>query len=118
MSAAKLPAGRVEPVTVTLPEEIDIASAFGAGLDLMAALWAGASVVVADLTGTVFCDGAGARMLAEAHREATARAAELRIAASWRVRRVLVLVRLDDVLPVYPTLSAALAGGPPGQLPA
>jgi anti-anti-sigma factor len=113
MNAAHLPAARKGPVTITLPDEIDMASAPGAGLDLMAALWAGSAVVIADLTKTAFCDGAGAGMLAEAHREAVAAGAELRIVASARVRRVLSITRLDTVLAVYPTLTAALAGVPP-----
>lgn len=117
MSAAELPAGRREPVTITLPDEIDMASAPGAALELMAELWAGAVVVVADLTATVFCDGSGVGALAEAHREAAARGAELRVAASPQVRRVLALTGLDQVLSVYSTLSAALAAVPPWAAP-
>ena len=113
MSDAQVPAGSGEPVTVRLPAEIDLATAFGAELDLLAALWSGTAVVIADLTGTVFCDVAGARMLASAHREAVTGGAELRIAASPRARHFLAVTRLAAALPVYPTLSAALAGRSP-----
>ncbi len=53
MSDAQVPAGSGEPVTVRLPAEIDLATAFGAELDLLAALWSGTAVVIADLTGTI-----------------------------------------------------------------
>jgi len=96
-----------EPVTVQLPAEIDLASSPGAGIDLAAVLWAGTPVVIADLTGTTFCDATGAAMLAGAHREAAACDAELLIAASPAVRRILALTRLDEELAVYPTLAAA-----------
>jgi anti-sigma B factor antagonist len=105
----------LEPVTITLPVEIDMSNATSAGLDLAAALWAGQAVVIADLTRTTFCDGTGARMLADVHHEAVVLGAGLRVAASPRVRRVLTLTGLDEVLAVYPTLSAALAGALPGQ---
>lgn len=42
MSGAGLPIAHGDPVTVPLPDEIDLATAPGAGLDLAAALWAGA----------------------------------------------------------------------------
>lgn len=118
MNSARLPAARGEPVTVTLPCEIDMASSPLAGMELLVAVWARPGVVIADMTGTTFCDAAGARMLAEAHREAVAAGSELRIAAAPHVQGVLALVRLGVVLAVYPTLGAALAGAPPGQIPA
>jgi len=116
MSGARLPVAHGEPVTVPLPGELDIATAPGAGLDLAAVLWAGACVVIADLTRTTFCDGSGATMLASAHRAAIAAGAELRI-ASRPVRNVLWLTRLDVLLSVYPTLAAARAGLPPSMRP-
>jgi len=106
-----------EPVTVVLPDEIDIATAPGAGQDLAAAFGAGARVVVADLTGTSFCDGAGARMLVVAHRAAVAAGAELRVVTSSpEVRLVLAVTGMDAVLSVYPSLAAARAGLPPRML--
>jgi anti-anti-sigma factor len=116
MSGTQLPAARGEPVTITLPAEIDVSNVTAAGLDLVSPLWAGATVVIADLTGTRFCDARGAAMLARAHREAVTAGAELRIATSAHVRRVLALTRLDRELAIYPTLPAAQAGLP-GQRP-
>jgi anti-sigma B factor antagonist len=103
-------------VTVALPDEIDLATATDTWLDLLAALCSGASVVIADMTGTVFCDGTGANMLAAAYREAVAADIELRIAApSPSVHRVLEVTRIEGMVPIYPTLSAALTGTPPGE---
>lgn len=109
---------RGEPVTVTLPDEIDLDTAPGAWLDLLVALWSGTSVVIADMSGTVFCDGTGADMLASAAHEAVAAGVELRIAAPspW-VRRVLKVTRIEGMLAIHPTLGAALTGTPPGQGP-
>ena len=108
---------------VTLPPELDAHSALATGMELLTALRAGPGVVIADVTGSTFsgstfCDGAGARMLAEAHREAVAAGAELRIAVSPPVLRVLALTRLDAGLVLYLTVGAALAGARPGQVPA
>lgn len=118
MSIAKVPAVYGEPVTVALPDEIDLDTAPDAWLDLVIALWSGTSVVIADMSGTVFCGATGANMLVCALREAIAAGVELRIAApSPRVHRVLELTRVDGMLAIYPTLSAALAGTLPGQRP-
>lgn len=118
MSFPQLPARHMEPVLVTLPSELDAHSALTVGMELVTALRAGSDVVVADATGTTFCDGAGARMLAEAHGEAIAARAELRIAVSSAVLRVLALTGLDTGLALYLTVSAAVTGTPPGQVPA
>jgi anti-anti-sigma factor len=118
MSTAKVPAVHGEPVTVALPDEIDLDSAPDAWLDLVIALWSGTSVVIADMSRTVFCGATGANMLVCALREAVAVGVELRIAAPTpRVDRVLELTRVKGMLAIYPTLSAALAGAPPGENP-
>jgi anti-anti-sigma regulatory factor len=67
---------QVTPVIVTLPAEIDMANECGVAAQLGCALASGAPVVVADMTGTRFCDSMG-RALALAHRQAAARHAEL-----------------------------------------
>ena len=96
------------PVIVRMPDEIDIANAGRLVAELAAACDSGASVVVADMTRTTFCDASGARMLVMAHRRATESGVELRAAvASARVRRVLILLGLDTIVPIHPTLDAA-----------
>ena len=70
--------------------------------------------VIADMTGTRFCDSSGISMLVLAHRKAMTNNAELRLVAlSTAVLRALTLVRIDYLLPVYPSLADALLPEPP-----
>lgn len=82
------------------------------GADLTRAVDAGARIVVADLSATVFCDSAAIRTLLEAADHAAASGAELRLVVpdGGRVRRIIDVLRLGQVLPIYPTLPAALSG--------
>jgi anti-anti-sigma factor len=97
---------------VVLPDEIDVVNAGSVGEQLVAAIVPGAAVVVADLSMTTFCDCAGVYSLLLAHHAASASNAELRLVARSRaVLRILELLGTDQVLSVYPDLTAALAGG-------
>lgn len=101
----------VGSAVVVLPDEIDVLNAASVGEQLVAAIVPGVAVI-ADLSMTTFCDCAGVYSLLLAHREASAGNAELRLVARSRaVLRILELLGTDQVLPVYPDLSAALAGG-------
>jgi anti-sigma B factor antagonist len=105
--------GRVSPAVVTLPAEIDMANADHIGADLQAALAAGVTTVVADMTATTFCDSRGIHALVMAHQRAAASGAELRLVVpSACVLRVLVLLGLDRWLAIYPSLPEALAVQP------
>ncbi len=107
------------PAVVVLPDEIDAFNADSAGERLVAVIVPGVTVVIADLTATVFCDCAGVRSLLVACRRASAVDAELRLVVRSRaVLRILGLLGADQILPVYPDLSAALAGGLSGPCPA
>ena len=57
---------------VTLRAEIDMANADRVGADLEAAFGPGVGVVVADMSGTRFCDSLGIRALVMAYRWAKA----------------------------------------------
>jgi anti-anti-sigma factor len=104
------------PVVVTLPAEVDISNAEGIGEELCAAFAPGVRTVIADMTGTRFCDSTGISMLVLAHRKALTNHAELRVVAlSTAVLRALTLVRIDHLLPVYPSLADALRPGPPPE---
>jgi anti-anti-sigma factor len=110
MSDRECPGGLA---VVVLPDEIDMLNADSVGERLCAAIVSGAAVVIADLSVTTFCDCTGVYSLLLAHREASARNAELRLAVpSWTVRRILALLEADQVLPVYPDLGAAVAARP------
>ena len=103
----------VPAVVVALPAEIDMASADRAGQQLGAAFGPGVKTVIADMTATTFCDSSGISVLVRAHKQAVANGTQLRlVVVSTVVLRSLRLVQMDDLLPIYPTLSQALAAGP------
>jgi anti-anti-sigma factor len=101
-----------QPAAVTLPGEIDLANAGEVRDALARALETGTAVVIADAAETTFCDCAGVGALIRAHRQAAAAGTGLRVAAaaSGSVRRILELTGADQVLDIYPTLTAALDG--------
>jgi anti-sigma B factor antagonist len=100
-------------VVVTLPAEIDMANSGQVGQQLGSAIAPGVRVVIADMTATTFCDSSGISMLVRAHRQAAANGTQLRLVVrSTTVLRALTLVRMDYLLPIYPSLSQALAAEP------
>jgi anti-sigma B factor antagonist len=99
-------------VVVRLPAEIDSSNAEDVHQQLCAAVTPAARIVVADLTGTTFCDVAGVRGLARARAYATARNTELRLAVRpGPVRRVLTIVSLGGPFLIYASLSEATGPG-------
>jgi len=99
---------RGEWIVVTLPAEIDITNARRLGGELGTAL-ASATMVIADMSATTFCDSSGIRILLLAHEQAAAAAIDLRLVVpSAAVLRALALVGADRLLPVYPSLQDAL----------
>lgn len=116
MTAQKIPA---VPVIVTMPAEIDITNADSIGEQLLAAIAPGMSAVVADLTGTAFCDCSGARSLLLAYHKAAASNTQLLLAVpSGAVLPILELLGLRRMLRIYPTLAAALAAVAEAAAPA
>jgi anti-anti-sigma factor len=114
MAAVGDPGPGPGPAVVALPAEIDMANADGVGEQLCSAFAPGVSMVVADMTLTVFCDSYGMRALVLARRFAADCHAQLRLVVSHpSVLQVLRLAGLDRLLPVYPSLGAALTDGPP-----
>lgn len=103
---------------VTLPEHIDDASTDQVRDQLLRIINGGAAVLIADLTGTVYCDYCGAYALARAQQRARASGTELRLVATRDVaRRVFTLSWLDRPVAVYPDLDAAIAAGAEGRKP-
>jgi len=99
-----------EPVVVAFPAQIDMANAGRAGRELGSALAPDVKTVIADMTATTFCDSSGISILIRAHKQAAANKTELRlVVASAAVLRALTLVKIDSLLPIYTTLSQALA---------
>jgi len=110
---------------VTAPADVDITNASRLQAVLSDWLTRGHATVVADMTGTRFCDSAGLMELVLAHRRAVARGGGLRlvISADTAVLRVFTLIGLDRVIPRFASLEQALAqtsatGAAPGSTPA
>jgi anti-sigma B factor antagonist len=100
-----------QTAVVTLPAEIDITNADQVREDLLFVLNQGATLLVADLGETVFCDSAGVSALARTFRRAEASQSEMRLVVSTViVQRVLTLTGVDRLLDIFPSVTAALAG--------
>ena len=99
------------PVMVALPAEIDLSNAEQVYDRLYTALASGAAVVIADFTGTRFCDCACLNRLLRVHNQAGGHNAQLRrvIPPGAPVREVVKLLGLDQQLPVYANIDAAQA---------
>ncbi|HET9972822.1 MAG TPA: STAS domain-containing protein, partial [Streptosporangiaceae bacterium] len=95
--------------------EIDITNASDVAELITAACAPGVPVVIADLTGTSFCDSVGLRHLIQAGDQAAAGGAELRlaIAPDGAVSRVIELTGIGQHIPIYPSAQLAAASGPP-----
>ena len=100
-------------VVMALPAEIAMSTVGQVGQQLGSVIASGVKAVIADMTATRFCDSSGIAMLVQAHRQAVANGTGLRLVVrSTAMLRALALVRLDDLLPVYPSLGQALAMAP------
>jgi anti-sigma B factor antagonist len=97
------------PVIVTFPDEIDVANASQLGDLLIPAINSGARVIVADLSATEFCDAAGVRQLVEMCDQVASSGGQLRlvIRTDALLRRMLVMLRADHLLPVYASTEEA-----------
>ena len=104
---------RNQPVSavVALPAEIDVYNREQAYSRIHSACASGASVVIADFTGTRFCDCACLNRLLRVYNQAAGHDAQLRLVISpgAPVREVVKLLGLDRQLPVYANIDAAQA---------
>jgi anti-sigma B factor antagonist len=100
-----------EQAVVTVPAEIDIVNAGEVRQALLAAASHDAAVLVIDMSGTTFCDSAGVQAIIDTYHQAAAAHTQLRLVAT-AVLRILTLVGVDQLIPIYPTLDAALAAAP------
>ena len=97
---------------VAMPDEIDIANAQDVRDTLLAVLNQGATTVIVDLTQTTFCACAGAGAFACAHQRARAGGGQVRLVARAPiVRRLLAVTGIEDLMPVFDSLSAARPAG-------
>jgi anti-sigma B factor antagonist len=100
---------------VTLPEEIDVTTAGAVGDALLAVLDQGATVLIADLSKTEFCDSAGVSALVHTYRQASTSGSLMRLVVSTpSVQRVLSITGVDRLVDIFPSVAASL-GGTPGS---
>jgi anti-sigma B factor antagonist len=104
-------AGQVAPVVVVLPPEIDVTNCDEVFEQLSEVLASGVGTVVADMTGTSFCDSSGVHAIMRAHESAIARDIIMRLAVSpdGSVHRVLELIGAARLMRVHGTLEDALS---------
>jgi anti-anti-sigma factor len=105
-------AARIMPVVVVLPAEIDVTNSEQVYDQLVAVLAPGVGTVIADMTATAFCDSSGVHAIMHAYETAAAHDVGLRLAVSpnTSVRRVLQLIGVGRLVPVYASLQEALNG--------
>jgi anti-sigma B factor antagonist len=100
-----------QQAVVTLPAEIDAVNAGTVRQALLAGARHDAAVLIIDMSRTTFCDSAGVQVIIDTYNQAAAARTRLRLVAT-AVVRILTLVGVDQLMPIYPTLEAALADGP------
>ncbi|MGN6678114.1 MAG: STAS domain-containing protein [Streptosporangiaceae bacterium] len=98
-----------QPVIVTVTAEIDKNNSVDVYKQICAAVVPGVGIVIADLTRTRFCGSSGVREIYRAYEQAVQNGTDMRIVIPpGQVMRVMELVGLDRVLPIYASLRAAL----------
>jgi anti-sigma B factor antagonist len=99
---------------VTAPAEIDTTTAGQLRAILVQWQSRGHATIVVDLTGTQFCDSAGLRELAVAHKRGVASGGGLRLVtpAEGAFPRIFTVTGLDGIIPHFATIQQALADIP------
>jgi anti-anti-sigma factor len=96
--------------SVTMPAEMDLTNSSDVSDLLAAAASQSPEVITADMTATMFCDSAGVHALARAHELAAASGSELRLAlGDSPAARIVQLIGLDQIVPVYRDVQQSLA---------
>ena len=99
---------------VILPEHIDVSNAGQIREELLSVINHGAETLIADMTATISCDLAGADAVARAYQRAVASRTGLRlVVTSAPVLRMLGMTGVGRLVPVYPSVAAALAARSP-----
>jgi anti-sigma B factor antagonist len=105
------------PVVVTLPDEIDFTNADDAEAALLEARdYPG--LIIADMSGTTFCDSMGVRMLTVTCVRAAAAGSDFRVVVTrgGPVARMLAITGIDRIVPVYASLRDAVTDATGGRL--
>jgi anti-anti-sigma factor len=92
---------------VTVPAEIDVTNTGEVRQALLSAASQDVPVLIIDMSGTTFCDSAGVQAIIATYRQTAATGTELRLVAT-ALLRILTVVGVDKLIPIYPDLEAAL----------
>jgi anti-anti-sigma factor len=114
MPEVRLPVEVVRGVpVVTAPEEIDITNAAALRAALLEAAAHRRGAMVADMSGTQFCDSAGLHVLVRAHKRAQTEGGELLLVVpATTVLRIFAITGIDRMIPNFSSLEDALAAPP------
>lgn len=94
---------------VTVPAELDVTNSADLGELLASMADRSAEVITANMESTTFCDSTGVHALTRARELAAANGCELRIALGGSpVARIIQLVVLDQMVPVYRDVQQSL----------
>lgn len=102
-----------QQAVVTMPAEIDAVNAGAVRQALLTEASHDAAVLIIDMSGTTFCDSAGVQIIIDTYKQAAVARTRLLLVAT-AMTRILTLVGVDQLMPIYPTLEAALADAPRG----
>jgi anti-anti-sigma factor len=103
---------------VTLPAQFDQANAERIRELLQSLLSRDLLVLIVDMSGTAECNHACGEVLACVYQRAMITGTDLRlVVTSNSLRRVLAIVGLDGIVPVYSSVAAALAATVPADVP-
>ena len=93
---------------VRLPARVDQSNADQVRADLLAAVGRASRMLIADMSGTAWCDWAGMDAIASVFTRARAAGTELRLVVrDESVRRALHLNGLDRLMPIYRDMTTA-----------
>jgi anti-sigma B factor antagonist len=110
MAAGDYPMRREGPhAVITMPAEIDVTNADEIREALLGATRQETAVLIIDMSETTFCDSAGMQAVITAQQQAATAGTQLRLVAT-AVLRIFTVTGADQLIPVFPTLAAALAG--------
>ena len=96
---------------VTVPAEVDATNSAEVRQALLAAASQDLPILIIDMSRTTFCDSTGVQAIVAAHQQAAATGTRLRLVATAALH-ILTVIGVDQLIPVYPDLEAALAARP------
>ena len=103
---------------VALPEHIDVSNAGQIREELLSVINRDAEALIVDMTATISCDLTGADAVARAYQRAVVSRTDLRlVVTSGVVLRMLGMTGVGRLVPVYPSVEAALAARSPPRRP-